>query len=304
MSLKAYDGMMSRKNIKYIQDGIVERLDRLKEKSENKIAEKYAELFFEHVDKEMDIVKRIGYDAHEESDLKNKISEIKIEDDTTMLSYIYQAAKILSVGYFRNDFTVHLNISLQAINNRKILVYPNIIVHEHKPILLEFLEDWYCQNSCDADENVSKRQWKQREKDWYNFNEIDGFNMKIQLFDPNNSQHSLIRNFRGEELINRILKYIPSDEKRIRKIARNAIIDNYEKEQKLKNEKASVWGIVDRLSKEGNTEVDDYIKANNIIVTTIDANFIKTALLKPNPLGELRKEKLNSINEKILESKS
>lgn len=301
MSLKAYDGMMSRKSIKYIQDEIIKRLDRLKELSENKLAEKYAELFYEHIDKQRNVIDSINFDAINEDVMKDKISKIKIDDETTIFSYIFQASKILSESYFRNEFTVNLNISLSAIHNKKILIYPIINVNEHKPILLEFLEDWYCQNGSDPDENVSRRQWKQREKDWYEFNDRSGFNMTIQLFDPTNYRHSLNKNFRGAEMTKKVLEYIPSDETRIRRIARNEIIKNYEKEKRSKNEVVSIWEIMDRLSKEGSTEIDDYIKTNNIIITKIDEEFLLSALLKPNPLAEIRKEKLDEINKNINE---
>lgn len=296
MSLKAYDGMMSRKSIKYIQDEIIKRLDRFREASENQLAEKFAELFYEHVDKIRTVIDNIEFDAINEDSIKDKINKIKIDEETTIFSYIFQASKILSLSSYKNEFAVHLNITLEAIHNKKILVYPNILVNDHKPILLEFLEDWYCQNSCDADDRVSRRQWKQREKDWYNFDENRGFSLKIQLFDPTNYINSINRNFRGDKLMNKILEYIPSDEKRLRRIAKNAIIDNYEKEKKLKNEKPSLWEIVDRLSSDSNTEIDDYIKNNNIILTTIDEEFLKTAKLKPNPLADIRKEKLDEIN--------
>ena len=46
MSLKAYNGMMSRKSIKYIQDELCIRLDRFKDVSENKLAATYADIFF------------------------------------------------------------------------------------------------------------------------------------------------------------------------------------------------------------------------------------------------------------------
>lgn len=294
MSLKAYDGMMSRKSIKYIQDEIVKRMDRFKEASENKLAKSYAEAFVNHIDKHYDVIKSIEFDAINEVEIKEKIKKIEINDDTTILSYLFQASKILSKGTYLNDFMAHLNISIQAINSKKILVYPNIIVHEHKPILLEFLEDWYCQNQCDPDENVSRQQWKQREKDWYAFDEVKGFNIKIQLFDPNHYWNSLNDNFRGTELVNKILKFIPSEETRIRRFARNSVINKIEKEAKEKGEEIKSYDVIKRLTDEGNTEIDDYIKSHNIQVTPIDADLIGN--LKFELLKAERKEKLDKIN--------
>jgi len=293
MSLKAYNGMMSRKSIKYIQDELCIRLDRFKDVSENKLAATYADIFFSHVDNHTNAITYIKDEANNEIKLEDSLSKIKIDNDTTILSYMYQASKILSEGYQINDFMAHLNLTIQAINNRKILIYPNIIVEEHKTILLEFLEDWYCQNQTDPDSTISRRQWKQREKDWYKFDEVQGFNIKIQLFDPTHYWNSLNKNFRGDELINKILKFIPSEEDRIKSIARRAVKAKIEKESKEQNEKIS-WRIFDRLTLDGNTEIEDYIKSHNIQVTTIDADFIKNA--KFDLLKDERKEKLNKIN--------
>lgn len=295
MSLKAYDGMMTRKSIKYIQDEIVKRMDRLKEASENRLAESYAEIFVDYFDSNYNVVENIKYDTLNEVALKNKIDEIKITDETTIWSYIYQASKILAEGHYINRFMVHLNITLEAVNNRKTLVYPNIIVNEHKPILLEFLEDWYCQNQCDPDERVNRRVWKQREKDWYNFNEIPGFNMKIQLFEPSSLLNSIVRNFRGDEAVEKILKFIPSDEKRLRGIAFVLMGKEYKKECEEKNIKYNFYEYSRRLQEEGNTEIDDYIKTHNIILTKIDADCIKNTKLNYNPISEQRKEKLQEI---------
>jgi hypothetical protein len=277
MSLKAYNGMMSRKGIKYIQDEIVARLPKFKDASENKLAKEYAKLLVDHADSNISIKSQIDFDAINESDLKEKINKIEITEDTTILSYIYQASKILSDGFFINDFMCHLNISLQVINNRKILIYPNIIVSEHRNILLEFLEDWYCQNQCDPDERVSKRQWRQRKRDWYAFDETRGFSMKIKLFDPISISDSLNSNFRGEELINKILLHIPSDEKRIRRIARDAILTKKEQEFKDKGDQIRIWNMMGELAKEDNTEIQDYINSNDIKLIKIDAEYIKNA---------------------------
>lgn len=280
MSLKAYDGMMSRKNIKYIQDEIVKRLDRFRKASEDHITKRYGEIFIDYFDKGISIIKEIEFESINDAEAKDRISKIKIEDDTTILSYIFQASKILSEGYFVNDFMVHLNLSIQAINNRKILIYPNIIVKEHKAILLEFLEDWYCQNGSDADDDVKIKTWKQREKDWYNFDEVQGFSMKIQLFDPNHYWNSLVKNFRGKELIDGILKHIPSDEDRIRKIAKDIVINKKIEESTAKDKKLSFYDVIKILEKDNNTEIDDYIKNNVIEITKIDADVITNTKLK------------------------
>lgn len=175
MSLKAYDGMMSRKGIKYIQDEIIKNLPKFREVSVNKLAKKYAELFVDYVDDGHDIKKLFKFDVGNQKDLKSKMDDIEIDDNTTVFSYIFQASEILSEGHFRNSFMIHLNMSLQVINDEKILVYPNIIINEHKNILLEFLEDWNYQNQSDPDEDVPTEEWEERGKDWDVFDEIQIF---------------------------------------------------------------------------------------------------------------------------------
>lgn len=296
MSLKAYDGMMSRKGIKYIQDEILIRLDKFREASENKLAEKFADIFIDYFDRNNNIIKDFYYDTHGDSATEEKLNDIKINDDTTILSYIFQVSKVLSQASAINDFMCHLNISIQAINNRKILVYPNIIVQEHKQILLEFLEDWYCQNQSDADESVSRRQWKQREKDWYSFDTAQGFNIKIQLFDPAHYWHSINKNLRGDKLVCKILEHIPSDETRIKDIAKRHLIAEIDKNSKKKGEKISYYDIIERLSNVDNTEIEDYIKTHNIQIIKIDEDVIENSRLNYNPEKEIRKDKLNKIN--------
>ena len=294
MSLKAYDGMMSRKGMKYIQDEIIKNLDRFKDASENRLAAKYAHLFLLHADKNANIINMIEYEAIDEISLLEKIKKIEVSDDTTLFSYIFQASKILSKGTYVNNFMTHLNLSLQIVNNRKILIYPGIIVPEHKTILLEFLEDWYCQNQSDPDENVPRQQWKQREKDWNQFDEVRGFNIKIQLFDPNHFWNNLNDHFRGKELVNKIINFIPSDDIRIRSIEKNKVIDKISKESKEKGEELKSWKIVERLADKNNTEVDDYIKSHNIKIVTIDADYINNK--KFDLLKTERKEKLEKLN--------
>lgn len=294
MSLKAYDGMMSRKSIKYIQDEIIKRLPIFREISENQLAKKYAELFVDYADNGHDIKQLFEFEGRRDVELKSKINEIEISDTTTVFSYIFQASKILSKGEYRNDFMVHLNMSLQAINNRKILIYPNIIVDKHKDILLEFLQDWYCQNQCDKDENVPNREWNQREKDWLKFDEIQGFNIKIKLFDPSDHWNSINGNFRGQEMRDKVLNFIPSDKDRIRKIARRLLLSKIEKEAKEIGEEIQIWNVINRISNPDNTEIDDYIKSHNINLIKIDNDYLINE--KINLLKLERKQKLNELN--------
>ncbi|MFA5527826.1 MAG: hypothetical protein WC996_04360 [Peptostreptococcales bacterium] len=174
----------------------------------------------------------------------------------------------MSKSKYVNDFTVHLNLTIEEIEN-KILVYPNILVNEHKDILLEYLDDWYCQNQSDSDENVSKDEWNERSKDWYAFNEISNYLCQIQLFKPDEIFNNLLNDFRGDDLINRILKFIPSKEKRIKDKAIHLILKEYEMNDvfdylKLKKELLS-----------DNRKVQNYIDEMKVDVVDINYDLIK-----------------------------
>lgn len=95
-------------------------------------------------------------------------------------------------------------------------------------------------------------------------------------------------------MTDKILKFIPSDEYRIRKIAKNLILKNIEKEAKEKGEEIKIWNVIDRLSNSENTEIDDYIKSHNIKITTIDKDYISNE--KINLLKLERKQKLDELN--------
>lgn len=123
MSLKAYDGMMTRNGLSYIQEEILKRFDRFEEASQNELAKYYAKDIILHVDEKCDIVNQISYSAINESEgLKTEIKNIKIKDDTTLISYLFQAGKILSKGEFKNDFMVDLSLSIDCRDD-KILVF-------------------------------------------------------------------------------------------------------------------------------------------------------------------------------------
>ena len=265
MSLKAYNGMMTKKGFKYIQDETIKRIDKFKDISKNKIAERYADLFVKYLDLDESIKSDLKFDAINEKDILSLIDKINSKN---ILYYIFQTSKILSKSKYLNDFTVHLNLTIEEIEN-KILVYPNILVNEHKDILLEYLDDWYCQNQSDSDENVSKDEWNERSKDWYAFNEISNYLCQIQLFKPDEIFNNLLNDFRGDDLINRILKFIPSKEKRIKDKAIHLILKEYEMNDvfdyfKLKKELLS-----------DNRKVQNYIDEMKVDVVDINYDLIK-----------------------------
>ena len=265
MSLKVYNGMMTKKGFKYIQDETIKRIDKFKEASKDQIAERYADLFIKYLDLDESIKLDLKFDAINEKDILSLIDKINSKN---ILYYIFQTSKILSKSKYLNDFTVHLNLIIEEIEN-KILVYPNILVNKHKDILLEYLEDWYYQNQCDPDDRVPEDEWNERSKDWYVFNEISNYLCQIQLFKPDEIFNNLLNDFRGDDLINRILKFIPSKEKRIKDKAIHLILKEYEMNDvfdclKLKKELLS-----------DNRKVQNYIDEMKVDVVDINYDLIK-----------------------------
>lgn len=285
MSLKAYDGMMTRKGFHYLQEKIKEYLPEFRKASEEQVFKAYAKLIYEHADGYFDVVSSINFTVCNSKEDKSKIEEIKVDEKTTLISFLYQSAKILSRSYFVNDFCVHLYLTLESKHPKKILVYPNILVEKHKKILLNFLNDWYAQNQCDADEKVSSKQWKERCDDWWGFNETRGLKSQIVLFDPQSYTDNLVDRLRGEDLINGILTFIPSDEKRINKIHSRAFINLLT--QRYKDEDTSgetdtfrfFWNAESYLrTDEGQKEFEEYKKNNPISLTKIDAEYLDSKI--------------------------
>jgi hypothetical protein len=280
MSLKAYDGMMTRDGLSHIHTELQKRMDKFKELSLDKLAKTYAELIVNYTDKNRDIYNECyKWHSHNEVKLKEQLKKIEL-DDTTIISVIHQAGKILSTGDYVNDFMVHLNLTLDTVNG-KTLVMPNILVKEHRELLLEFLTDWYAQDQVDPDETVPEDEWNERVNDWWNFNEIQGLHTKIVLFEPDHYWNSLNKHFRGDEMFERVLKFIPSDENRIREIVFTKLVD--EKVSKLPQNTTSYGPMIDiatELRKDDNTEVDDYIKNNKIQVTKIDKDYLNSKYIQ------------------------
>lgn len=265
MSLRVYNGMMTKKGFKYIQNETIKRINNFKEASKDQIAERYADLFVKYLNLDESIKLDLKFDAINEKNILSQIDEI---DSKNILSYIFQASKILSKSKYKNEFTVHLNLTIEEIDN-KILVYPNLLVNKHREILLEYLEDWYCQNQCDPDDRVPEDEWEERRKDWYAFNEISNYLCQIQLFKPDNIFYGLMNEFRGDDLINRILKFIPSKEKRIKDKAIHLILKEYEMDDVFD------YMNLRRELLSNNKKIQNYIDEMKVDVVDINYDLIK-----------------------------
>lgn len=227
MSLKAYDGMVYKKGFHSLHEKIKENLHIFEAQSKAQVFKTYARILTKYIDFNESLSGFFKFTLiNSDSDIK-KLLEINTSDETTILSYLYQAANLASKSYFVNDFTVHLNLTIEPKSNSKILVYPNILVDSHRETLLTFLDDWYAQDNSDPDENVSKYQWKTRRKDWYEFNSTREMTNMIQLFNPSDFMGGIVSQMRGDELVNGILSNIISDKEREVKIQKELFLNDY-----------------------------------------------------------------------------
>jgi hypothetical protein len=274
MSLKAYDGMMTRRGFTYLYEKIKENLPLFLEASEAHLTNAFAEAFVEYADKGVNPKSLLVF-SHTTKEDKSALSEIKVEQDTTILSFLWQVSKVLTRSEFSNPFTSHLSLSVEPMG-KKILVYPGIFVPKHREILLSFLEDWYAQNQTDPPEEVPARQWNQRCKDWLKFDEVRGIKMRIHVFDPNHYWDNLMEHLCGKGFTNKILECVPTDEKRKERIWKDKFIA-------LKMEDSSLdryWKAIDHYrSEEGQKEFEEYKRNNPITLRKIDEGFISGELM-------------------------
>ena len=283
MSLKAYEGLMTRKGLKYVQDETIKRIPKFKEAGENQLLEKYVEMILEFIDFGITAEHILKFNGLSLDRFTEKeYNEIKIEKDTELISLIYQISRAASKSMFMNPFTVELNLSLEA-KERRTLVYPSISVPEYRDILREYLIDWYAQDQCDPPDDVSKSEWKVRCKDWWNFGEIKGFQFRIRLFNPDNYD-SINTELRGDELYNGIISKTPINSVRQATIAIRRILDaEYAEKNKIFDPK-DVWKYIERQNyyrndTTGQLEVIKYINDNDIIVQPITKELLNSKVL-------------------------
>lgn len=279
MSLKAYDGMITNKGFKYLQDNILNRIDSFKEASLNELYKTYAELFTKHVDGINDLKWEYNFDSINEKQI-NTIINNEIDwksDEYTLLNTIKQGSYILSKSKYRNDHTKHLFISIEEIEKDIILVYPNICVKKHKEILLEFIDDYYCQDQVDKDDSVSLNEWEERYKRWYNFNDNKFYKSTIKLFDPESHIDNIVRSVSlDDETINKILSHIPSESERLKNKVKELVFKEISSNKVIK---ISDYIIFENSFDEN--QIKDYINKNNITLDKIDFDTLKNRKLNP-----------------------
>lgn len=270
MSLTAYNGLMTKKSLKYIQEETIKRIEDFKEASLDELADNLSNDIVEYFDGIDNIVDSIEFYGLNEKNILKELRDID-KSNISVFSYLKRSGRILSKSQYSNMFKVHLKLTIEFINN-KYLIYPNILVNKHKNILLEYLNDWYCQNQCDPDENVDPLEWKERENDWYVFNENEYFENTINLFNPNNYSSNILRCL-DEKFIDKILKKIPNRTDRLFYKGRKIMIDN---ELKNISEKDKVSYFMDRRKELYNNKgiVYDYINKNNIDLIEINKELL------------------------------
>jgi hypothetical protein len=278
MSLKAYDGMMTLKSFKSLQESIKAHLPEFEEASRNHVAKAMAYRIVQHIDDDLSLKTCMSFDS--DVDVKKEFEGIEIKEDITILSYIWQCAKIFSKSEYRNSFSNELILSIEAVG-RKILVYPGINVPEHRTILLKFLTDWYAQDQTDQPEDVPTREWNRRCHDWRNFSETKGMSIQVRLLDSSHYWNNIFtsEDFRGKKLINMILSHIPDDEDRKSKIIKNKFMEILMKEYKGNHPEMEsmeiYWKALDYYqTEEGRARRKEWIEANPIELVKIDEEFI------------------------------
>ncbi len=285
MSLKAYEGLMTRKGLKYIQDETIKRIPKFRAAGENQLLEKYAEMVLEFVDYGVSAEQLLKHASFGLDRFTTKqYEEIKIEKDTTLISLIYQISRAASKSMFMNPFTVELNLTLEA-KERRTLVYPSISVPEYRDILQEYLINWYAQDQCDPPDDVAKSEWKTRCKDWWNFGEIKGFQFRIKLFNPDNYD-SINTELRGNALYDGIIAKIPINSKRQERIAiKNIMKAEFENSEKKKEfDSSEVWKYIEREryyrnDTAGQLTIIQYVVDNNIVIQPITKEILESKVL-------------------------
>jgi hypothetical protein len=281
MSLKAYEGLMTRKGLKYVQDETIKRIPKFKVAGENQLLEKYAEMVLEFIDYGLTAEQILKFNGLSLDRFTEKeYNEIKITAETTLISLIYQISRAASKSMFMNPFTVELNLSLEA-KERRTLVYPSISVPAYRDILHEYLIDWYAQDQCDPPDDVAKSEWKIRCKDWWNFGEIKGFQFRIRLFNPDNYD-SINSELRGDELYDGIIAKIPINSVRQTRIAiKNILAEEYKNVTSVPDK---IWEYIERQNyyrndTAGQLAVVQHIVDNNIVVQPITKEILESKVL-------------------------
>lgn len=277
MSLKAYNGMMTKNGYDFLQRNVIGYMPEFKAASQKALAKAYAKCIVDLADNCKKGLNPTLFLMQSKSSYEEELIS-KVDSNTTVLSYIFQCAKILSKSLFVNDFTVQLNLAIESTPS-KILVMPNILVKKHKSILLQFLDDWYAQNQTDPDEDVPAPIWEERCNDWWNFGNKRHYQSRITLFDPTDHWNDLVDDFRGEELIESILAEI-DDEKRKKSLYRDLHYAIYLKDKGIASKDAKMgdyFGFTNFLETEQAQQDLEKIKQTNPIeLVKIDAAFLNS----------------------------
>lgn len=267
MSLKAYDGLMTRNGFAYLQDNIRERLGDIFIASKNYLIKRYyvptLSAYFDGGMSIKNYVNIFGVDAHTSAKVEKYYANSKPK---APFDEIIDVQRILQTSYFVNPTSVHLTLNIESVDD-KLLVLPSILVPEHKNILSNFLTDWYAQDQTDPDESVEPNEWEERVADWYNFNETPGMATQIKLFDPDhfyNDMVSRLCEYGLDKLMDDIIKEMPSTELRTRSEAKKFLIN-----EKLKGDGGDLYKYLTIKNEITDEVIDEYLSKNTISLPTI-----------------------------------
>lgn len=286
MSLKAYDGMMIEEDFGYLQSQLQSHLNEFEAAAKQHLAKKFAEMIVSHIDRGESITSLFKYI---DVDRSTRLAEIEpllkdtVGTEHNLLRLLVRLAKKYSLSQFRNEFTVGLTLTIEKIDNR-LLVYPSVNVKTYREILVKFLKDWYAQDQTDEPEDVDPKEWKLRCEDWYKFDETRGLQTIVKIFDDTHYWNNIYEHLDFPELIELILREIPSEtDRRINLMNRRFIEMRLAEMQSQQGDVSTstafrmMTDIHQYLKTEqGKTELENYIQSNPVEIKVIDKNMLDT----------------------------
>lgn len=277
MSLKAYDGMMTRKGFEYIHDNIIAKIDEFRAIGEKYLSESYADCVVEFFDNNYSVIENLKFNTIHEKELEKDID--RIPENWPLVRVLQQGGIVLSGAKYVNPYFTQLSLNIEKKDD-KLLIYPNYgSVYGYKELLLTFLTDWYAQNQVDPPSDVSEKEWKERCADWWGYGDTQIVRITITVFESlGYGFKSLNRTFKDEQMIKGILDCLPSEEDRIFKKAQRQMISLKMKSEKNKDDRTSQfmkWADYFKTD-EGVEEINSFIKTEKVTVTKITEKLLTT----------------------------
>lgn len=208
MSTKIYNGAISNLSIEKLlaklKDEIPNVKNILKEEYNKKLAEEATEQFDESEEDGIDLIKKIG-----EINSKNQSEIEEAKNDNELHG---------------NDY--NYNVIVFPYRKKSLILYYTDCNFFTKHLLnLPYIKDYHYQDSTDRPDKISKEDWEARILAWDTVLGGDGWGKPIEngyAFTLCKSKYLFLRTLVDINLIN---KYIPSDQKRKKRLLKKDVID-------------------------------------------------------------------------------